>query len=409
MKKKTKTKPAVTLTLDGSTSGQVGEEDETSSQQKSEDQRQENSAMQVCRYLLEMFSVPLLRSQATVGLVDRDRLQLYHANRSVILVSSAINFSEDDGLTKFIATIIAFNRLSLKQNGVLETLVEENTKLVKNSGISVDNEVVQNGNQLEIQEEGSQERFAVTLGNVIFRDPATVGRSTVVLEAASDQWSGTDLVVKISWPSSGRARETDFLKKASEEAEKLPGQWARNHLPRFFYSRDVTFDGSSDESSTVGSVARLFKNAKFVRGSYIYERRTLRIIVQERLYALKSLSSARDIGQVFLDTACSACPFYFSIDLCLPHFSSPLAVRLPWYPPPRPQSSQYHVPLNQRAGRQRRIGAESIRGSDRLRSFVVEEGSRKQLHQNFATMYGHSALHGIRVTSGNKHHSLIQT
>ena len=79
-------------------------------------------ALQVCRYLLEMFSVPLLRSHATAGLVDRDRLQLYHANRSVILVSSAINFSEEDGRTKFIATIIAFHCLSLEQNGIMEML-----------------------------------------------------------------------------------------------------------------------------------------------------------------------------------------------------------------------------------------------------------------------------------------------
>ena len=59
-------------------------------------------------------SVPLLRSHAAVGLVDRGRLQLYHTNRSVILVSSTTNSSKDDRLTKFIATIIAFNRLSNK-------------------------------------------------------------------------------------------------------------------------------------------------------------------------------------------------------------------------------------------------------------------------------------------------------
>ena len=129
---------------------------------------------------------------------------------------------------------------------------------MKNSGVPVDNEVVQKENQLEIQEEGSQERFAVKRGNVIFRDPAMVGRSTPVLDAMSDQRPGTELVVKISWPSSGR--QTDFLKKASEEAERSPGKWARNHLPQVFYSRDVAFD----ESSTILSVTRLFKNAEFV-------------------------------------------------------------------------------------------------------------------------------------------------
>ena len=320
--KKTKTKSALTITLEGSTSAQVGDEDETNSSQKSETHCRVSPATQVCRYLLEMFSVPLLRSHATVSLVDRDRLQLYHANRSVILVSSAVDFSKDDGLRKFIAIIIAFSRLSFEQNGVLETLARRNVELVKNSGIPVDNAVVQKGNQLEFQREGSEERFAVKLGNVIFRDPATVGRSTVVLEAASDLWPETELVVKISWPSSDRVRETDFLEKASEEAEKSPGKWARNHLPRVFHARDVVFD----ENSAIESVARLFKNAKFVNGCYTYERRTLRVIVQERLYPLKSLSNVTDVGQVFLDIACSAWPLRFSIDLCLPHFSSSLAL-----------------------------------------------------------------------------------
>ena len=322
VKKRTKTKSALALALDGSTSTQVGEEDETNSTQKSETQCRVDPAMQVCRYLLEMFSVPLLRSHATIGLVDRDRLQLYHANRSVILVSSAVDFSKDDGLSKFIAIIIAFSHLSFEQNGVLETLAKANVELVKNSGIPVDNEVVQKGNQLEFQREGSEERFAVKLGNVIFRDPATVGRSTVVLEAASDLWPETELVVKISWPSSSRVRETDFLKKASDEAEKSPGKWAKNHLPRVFYANDVVFD----ESSAIESVAHLFKNAKFVNGSYAYEQRTLRVIVQERLYPFKSLSNVKDIGQVFLDIACSACPFRYPIDLYLPNFSSPLAL-----------------------------------------------------------------------------------
>ena len=82
-------------------------------------------------------------------------------------------------------------------------------------GIPTDNKVVQKGNQLEFLVDESKEIFTVDLGNVISRDPATVGRPTVVMEATSGRWPGTELVVKISWPSSGRVRETDFLAKAS--------------------------------------------------------------------------------------------------------------------------------------------------------------------------------------------------
>ena len=361
----------------------VGSEGGGSSMPKPEIQNQVNLAMQVCRYLLEMFSIPLLRSHATVSLVDRDRLQLYHANRSVILVSSAIDFSKDEGLDKFIAIIIAFHCLSPKQNGILNSLIKENSELVKNPGIPEDNKVVQRGNQLELPVDGSQEKIVVTLGNVISRDPATVGRSTVVLEATSTQWSESELVVKVSWPGSGRVRENDFLKKAEEEAEKSDGKWALEHLPRVFHAVDIDFD----ENSTPKLVARLFKDAKFVDGKYVYERRTLRIIIQERLYPLKSLTNVRDIGQVFLDVACSTYPFCFLITNRLPNFSSPLALRYPWDPPSRPEPQQYHVPTG---------NGESIRGSDRLRPFVVEEGPEN-----------HSAVYGMGVVERGEEHSLV--
>jgi len=268
-----------------------------------ETQCQVDPAVQVCRYLLEMFSVPLLRSHATVGLVDRGRLQLYHANHSVILVSSAIDFLQGEGVDMFIANIIAFRCLSLKQNGVLDALVPGNTGLVKNSNIPPENKVVQEGNHLNFPGNGSQAQFSVTLGGVISRDPAAIGRSTTVLDATSDRWPNTELVVKISWPGSCRVPETDFLKKANEEAEKSGGGWATKHLPQVFYAKDVVFD----EGSTLESVARLFESAELVNGKHVYERRTLRIIVQERLYPLKSLGNVSDIGQVFLDVACSTC------------------------------------------------------------------------------------------------------
>jgi len=144
--------------------------------------------------------------------------------------------------------------------------------------------------------------FKVVLGDVISRDPAAVGRSTVVVKATSDRWKGTNLVVKISWPGAGRVPETKFLEKAIEEARKTEGEWAVKHLPRVFYARDLSFS----EDSTFKSVERLFKDAKFAEPErdYVYERRELRIIIQEELYPLKSLTNAKDIGQVFVDIAC---------------------------------------------------------------------------------------------------------
>ena len=284
-----------------STLGQT-EESEGRSTPKPEIQRKLEPANQVCRYLLEMFSVPLLRSHATVSLVDRHRLQLYHANRSVILVSSAINFSGGDGLEKFIATIIAFRRFSHEQNGIFDTLVPKDASLVQDSNFAVENKVVQKGSVLVFAGNGSDENFEVKLGETISRDPAVVGRSTAVVGATSVKWPGHELVIKVSWPGSGQVPETDFLEKACAEANKMKdNEWAINHLPQVLHSKDVVFG----RCSTLESVAHLFEDAKFTGRRFRYERRTLRVIIQERLYSIKTLMNVRDIGQVFLDVACS--------------------------------------------------------------------------------------------------------
>ena len=287
-----------------------------------------------------MFSVPLLRSHATVCLIDRDRLQLYHANRSVILISSAIDFSKD--LDKFIAVIFAFQRLTPEQNGILDPLPNSNMKLVKNPNVPEDFRVVQNGNALELFAKEEENAFKVTLGDVISRDPAVIGRSTVVLKATSDRWPDTNLVVKFSWPTFGRVPETKFIEKAIEEARKTDGQWATNHLPHVFFSKDVVFG----DGSTWDLVAKLFKGAKFDLRDYVYERRVLRIIIQEELHPLKSLSNVRDLGQVFVDVACSMSSFPSLIAVHLPHCSSPLAARCPGDPSPRLQPEQHHVPVD---------------------------------------------------------------
>jgi len=70
-------------------------------------------------------SIPTFHSRITVGLVDCDRIQFYHAYHSVVPVSSTIDFSPRDcagSLDKFIDIVIAFSRLSLRDNGILHNL-----------------------------------------------------------------------------------------------------------------------------------------------------------------------------------------------------------------------------------------------------------------------------------------------
>ena len=284
-----------------------------------ETEKQKEAYLQVGRYLLEQFSIPAFRSHATIGLVDRDRIQFYHANHSVILVSSAIKFTArgwKDGLDKFIAIVIAFSRLSLRDNGILHNLHDgelfrDNEELVT-SNFARGVMRMQKGNKLVLGGDGKTEQFTLEYGEVISHEPSLAGRATAVLHAKSSSlWKKLDLVVKISWPGSERVAENEFLTRAVEIANSKPGDnWALKHLPQLLFSQDVVFGSDS----THGKVASLFENAKFVDGErpHTYERRTLRIIVQERLYPLKTLTNVKDIAQVLLDVACGICfyPFF---------------------------------------------------------------------------------------------------
>ena len=60
---------------------QVGEEydkEDKDSLPEPETQLQAGTAFQVCRYLLDVLFVSVTLLYATIGLIDQDRLQLYH-------------------------------------------------------------------------------------------------------------------------------------------------------------------------------------------------------------------------------------------------------------------------------------------------------------------------------------------
>jgi len=220
----------------------------------------------------------------TVCLVDRERIQFYHANHSVVLISSIIDLSlrkDGGGIDKLIAVLIAFRRLSLHDRRIMEP--------------------VQNATILRL--EGNKELggpIEVTLGTAIYLYPLLVGRSTMVVYGMSSRWPESRVVVKISWVDGCRVSEKEFMDKAVEEATKSGHEWALNHLPRFFYAEDVN-------DPTYRSVQELFKMAHFANREYTYRQRQMRIVVQEPLHPLDTLGNVRDIGQVILDTTCGVC------------------------------------------------------------------------------------------------------
>ena len=279
---------------------------------------QKETYLQAGQYLLEQFSIPALRSHATVAVVDRNRIQFYHATHSVILVSSAIAFSTfdgEDGLDKFIAILIAFNRLSLEDNGILHSLptgphFHDNDEVMMREVDTRDTKAVriQEGSELEFLKRDRTHKFTLTLGELISREPSLAGRSTVVLHARTEKWEGSELVVKFSWPGSGRVAENEFLVKATRVAKSKHG-WALKHLPQILYSQDVVFERDSAHES----VEKIFGDERAeIDGYFHYEQRVLRIIIQERLYPLKTLKNVREIAQVLVDIICSG---YFDLIL----------------------------------------------------------------------------------------------
>ena len=226
-----------------------------------DEESEPHPAIQVylCRHLLDVFSVHSLRSYATVCLVDCDRLQLYHAGRSVILISSAINLSEDNGPDKFIAVVIAFRYLSPGQDGDPDTrLAEENTKPPKYPSTSSDDQAVQSGNRLEFTdtiETGLRIGFsAVSLGDgVISCDPATLGRSAVVPRAMPNRWPGSD------WDL-----EDECIDRAVKEARKADGEWATKHVPNMIRRKNFELGAGSTFFETVAS---LLEGVKFEGGT----------------------------------------------------------------------------------------------------------------------------------------------
>ena len=251
-------------------------------------------------------SLPSVRMRPSVSWIAIASSSTMQIIRSFSYLPHSAFRKATDGLEKFIAIVIAFGQLSLSDNGILhdlgnDRLFRDNEKLVT-CRVSQGEVRMQEGNELEFGGDEKTGPFTLTFGEVISHEPSLTGRSTAVLHARSSKWKDADLVVKISWPGSERISETEFLKRATSIAEStIEDEWALDHLPRVLYAQDVVFDSDSTQEK----VASLFNEAEFANGEYIYERRVLRIIIQERLYPLKKLTNVKDIGQVFLDITCS--------------------------------------------------------------------------------------------------------
>ncbi|KAF5358711.1 hypothetical protein D9757_013024 [Collybiopsis confluens] len=147
----------------------------------------------------------------------------------------------------------------------------------------------------------------------IFRSDGLIGRGTSVFEVdciqeenvsengqrttiTPDQsWKGQSLVLKLSFPPSGRTSEGDLIRAASKHAKDNDSRWALKHLPLVVACVDSPDRKGTDPKQTTlqGRLKSQFKDA--------YEMRSLRATVLEKLEPLSSLKSAREFAQVFYD------------------------------------------------------------------------------------------------------------
>ncbi|KAJ3924650.1 MAG: hypothetical protein NXY57DRAFT_969372 [Lentinula lateritia] len=137
----------------------------------------------------------------------------------------------------------------------------------------------------------------VQLQRILFRSHGIVCRGTIVVRVlcacthcapSHCDWSGKELVLKLSFPSVTRVSEKAFMDRCKEQA-RGEHAWILNHLPYIYWTFDLPFDQRSPQAN--------FKE-KF-RDKY--EMRLLRGSIQEELQPLSSLETALECAQVFYD------------------------------------------------------------------------------------------------------------
>ncbi|KAK0497861.1 hypothetical protein EDD18DRAFT_1351677 [Armillaria luteobubalina] len=287
-----------------------------------EDQSQarRKTIVQCGRYALEILSSAGFRTHCIGALVTMGRIQLLYYDRSIIIVCKPIEmFKRRKTITlsqitdEFGALLIGLSRLSPQQRGIQEqfcvdrALIENYETYMKRctkDEDTFDQRDVFKGVLLKLKTGKANEVVEVTLGRIISRQPAIIGRNTCVVDAKSDynEWEGKELVIKISWPAVERKSEAELVKRAREKARTMETgkkpDWALDHLPDILLCQDFGYD----DDSTQANIAAFCKKAKWVENEKIdYENRVCRITVQEKLYPLEQLRTVKEYAQVFFD------------------------------------------------------------------------------------------------------------
>lgn len=284
----------------------VNDDEEVDSVAVKKSQTIRATLLEIALRLLEKFSVSPLRSHATLGLVDRDRFQLLHANRSTVLISRAISLKDDLDVEMYIAILVGLRKPNLRHLGVTD-IVDEHQRFLSDHTSHTTNALTLRANVPD------KTPMAITLGRVLSRDTSIIGRSTTTFSGTSDEWPGMNLVVKIGFPTVqvGRESEETFIRAATEKAHEFSKEgeryWVLDHLPQLLYAETADLDEIEE------NVRVLCTKGDYVGERPPYHDRRRRILVYEMLYPLETLTTARDLVQVFVDITAGMCFFCFVV------------------------------------------------------------------------------------------------
>ncbi|KAJ7877096.1 hypothetical protein B0H14DRAFT_2713241 [Mycena olivaceomarginata] len=206
----------------------------------------EDPRLQCTSYALELLSNGGLRSHVISVLVSRNSLELLYYDRSIVVRSLPLRFTEDTAT--FIAILWGFANLTRPQRGLLgpKVLKAPEDDLTVDPVFSNDWEHMFTDHVLKQKFEGGQ--WELKLQDVLFRGHGIIGRGTVVVRAqvtscplAHRGLKGRNVVVKWSWVPETRISEVDIVRTAVAHA-KQDDSGMIHHLPNIYDTGDFVDD-----------------------------------------------------------------------------------------------------------------------------------------------------------------------
>ncbi|THU84887.1 hypothetical protein K435DRAFT_806358 [Dendrothele bispora CBS 962.96] len=270
---------------------------------------QRHTLLQCAGYGLEMLSSGLLRSHAVSAIIDSSRFQVAYYDRSKIVLSKVVDLETNSGQNFFLAVILQLAALSGSKSGLIPvTTARNHSSIIQpplNDEYLVELQSRINGEKRKTRIgdkcgafpgsyvfSGCELKLAngktLKLEETLHRAHSIIGRGSTVIKALLE---GKKVAVKLSFPGARREAEHDLIKRAQSQA-KDEHLWAKNHLPTVLWSETYSPDKDVPETRL-----ECFLTPLGVR----YEKRVLRIIVQEILHPITDLTDSQEVAQVLFD------------------------------------------------------------------------------------------------------------